>query len=66
MKAKFGDVVRLPGKDDLMTVSSVEERTPPFENYVWCVWFDEKEKLRKLRFYQSDLIVVAFGLFYAG
>lgn len=50
---KAGDVVRKAGEDNLMTVESSDGL------FIYVVWFDEKEKLRKLRFYETDLILVA-------
>lgn len=56
---KQGDIVRRAGEDNLMTVEAVDHTREP--KWVYVIWFDEKEKLRKLRFFPSDLILVARG-----
>lgn len=52
---KAGDVVRKHGEDNLMTVERVEGLK------IFVCWFDEKEKLRKLCFWQDDLLLVAYS-----
>ena len=61
-KFRGGDVVQpdpaaFPGKlsDTLMTVEGYERHVE--SRLVWCMWFDENEKVRRLRFWENDLIL---------